>query len=268
MAFPSAIGCIVIGQSPIESGPHCQLVVDDHVCRIIPSYLYWQYKDDDNLQAFVDSYNSYAQEFAEWFCSLNLPIYTSDPVSGALLDWVGEGLYGYSRPVLGEGRQEELGPYNTWAFNELDFNGLRNISNATALRVNDDLYRRSLSWHFQKGDGRIFNVRYLKRRIMRWLIGENGIDPGIDQTYRISVSFGYCCQVNITLVIFKSVVLSGAFYNTFAFNETVNSAFNDLEIIVTQLGPQFDLGDKLKEAIDEGFLELPFQFNYVVTVQH
>lgn len=33
---------------------------------IIKSYLYTQYNDDDDLQAFVSAYNSMAQEIYAW----------------------------------------------------------------------------------------------------------------------------------------------------------------------------------------------------------
>lgn len=290
MAFPSAIGCIVIGLSPITSGGPCIDTESPLVARTIPAYLYWQYRDDDNLQAFVDSYNAMTQDYVDWYISLNLPIYTQSPITGAFLDWVGQGLYGYPRPVLGEGYQRLIGPLNTYSPNgfgvvnedgsferilAVGLNQRRILSNARAIRVNDDLYRRSIAWHFFKGYGHQFNVRYLKRRIMQWLTGPDGIDPKVDQTYRISVSFGACCQVNITLIIFKSVWQRGAVPNTITLNDrgaptrSYGSAIlNHNEIVVTIIGDQFEFGDQLKEAIDEGFLELPFQYNYVVTVQH
>ncbi len=267
MAFPSAIGCFVIGESSIESGGPCVETESPTVKRTIPSYLYWQYRDDDNLQAFVDAYNTLTQEFVDWFNSLNLPVYTAAPVIGALLDWVGRGLYGLGRPVLGSGHSRLEGPYDTWAFDTLAFNTRKTISDFTGEAVDDDVYRRVISWHYFKGDRRIFNVRYLKRRIMRFLTGVNGTDPGIDQTYRISVSFGACCQVNITLVRLRSTLLRGAIYNSFAFNSRTAAIFNDVEIVTTILGPQFDLAQVLKEAIDQGVLELPFQYTYVVIVQ-
>lgn len=260
----SAIGSFVIGFSPIGGGGEGSLTT--LLEKLIPSYLYWQYRDDDNLQAFVDSQNQLAQQFITWFCSLNLPIYTRDPVSGTLLDWVGEGLYGLPRPVLGTGANlPSRGPYNTWKFNTIkfssgDFRGAQFIPE----EVTDDVYRRILTWHFFKGDEKVFNVRWLKRRIMRFLTGLNGTDPGIDQTYRISVSFGVCCQVNITILRYSAKVTRSARYNTFRFNTT---RFNYINTTITSLGPPFDLGQVLKEAIDQGVLELPFQFTYVVNVQ-
>src|ERR1700739_1536949 len=76
---------------------------------IIPSYLYEEYNDDSDLQAFVSSYNTLAQTFLNTLVELNLPIYTSDVISGPLLDWVAEGLYGISRPSLFSGQSITVG---------------------------------------------------------------------------------------------------------------------------------------------------------------
>ena len=42
--------------------------------------------------------------------------------------------------------------------------------------VTDDVFKRILTWHFYKGDGKNFSVRWLKRRIWRFLQGANGTD--------------------------------------------------------------------------------------------
>src|SRR5215472_3249732 len=55
---------------------------------VIPSYLYQEYSDDEDLQGFVEAQNEMQQNYVDTFNALNLPIYTSYPVSGALLDWV------------------------------------------------------------------------------------------------------------------------------------------------------------------------------------
>ena len=46
--------------------------------QLLPSYIYQEYSDDDDLQAFAASYNSLAQQYINTLNSLNLPIYTSD----------------------------------------------------------------------------------------------------------------------------------------------------------------------------------------------
>jgi hypothetical protein len=84
----------------------------------IPAYLYEEYTDDDDLQAFFTAYNQWQQDFVDTFNGLNLPIYTQPKINGELLDWVGQGIYGYPRPTLSpftKGRM--IGPYNTYAYN-------------------------------------------------------------------------------------------------------------------------------------------------------
>ncbi len=227
--------------------------------QVIPSYLYQEYNDDDDLQAFTNSYNALGQQFIDTINALNLPIYTG--LSGALLDWVAQGLYGMARPYLSSGFIRQIGPYNTFAFDTLAFNQSSQVSNVSVQVTSDDIFKRILTWHFYKGDGKVFNVRWLKRRIMRFINGVNGTAPNVDQTYQVSVSFGLDYQVNITLID-KFVRLTGGVvydmfqFNTFAFNQTTYS---------TTSVPPLD-STYLIEGMQNGVLELPFQFTYVITV--
>lgn len=93
----------------------------------LKSYLYVQYNDDDDLQAFVEAYNALSQEIITWLAEANLPVYTGAPITGALLDWVAMGLYGQSRPTLPSGFNRNRGPFNSLEFNTLPFNGLETV---------------------------------------------------------------------------------------------------------------------------------------------
>jgi hypothetical protein len=194
---------------------------------VIPSYLYQQYTDDDDCQGFVDSQNIMQQDFVDTFNALNLPIYTGPIVQGLLLDWVGRGLYGMSRPALGQGYFNLYGPLNTWGCNflgppwfiydntmQVTF-GLNEIGLFGPFQVyltDDDTYRRILTWHFFKADTKYCDIRWLKRRIWRFLYCMDGkstdwawdpmvggphpsgvADPDdafIADTFQISVLFG------------------------------------------------------------------------------
>lgn len=184
--------------------------------KIIPSYLYEQYADDADIQALVDACNAIAQQYVDWFNTVMLPIYTGPVVAGDLLDWVAEGLYGFVRPVLPFGTSSNDGLYNALLFNELAFNE-SHVSNSSSFVTNDDTYRRVITWHFFKGDGHQFTIPWLKRRVMRFLLGTNGISYNVDQTYDVSVTFGIGGQVTITIPstyvyasIFQAAVESGA----------------------------------------------------------
>lgn len=197
--------------------------------KTIPSYLYWQYNDDQYLQAFVDAYNGMAQGYVDFFNTVNLPVYTGVPISGLLLDWVAAGLYGLTRPNMPLTDDQLIGPYNTATYDRLAYDELKKVLPSGYGPATDDIFKRVITWRYYKGDGQVFSVRWLKRRIMRFLTGVNGTDPGIDQTYDVSVAFGAGNTCTIT-------ILNG--------------------IGTSQL--QF--------GIESGVLELPFQFAYTVNI--
>ena len=228
----------------------------------IPSYLYFQYNDDEDLLAMVEAYNQSMQAIVDWFIGLNLPIYTNAPVSGALLDWVAEGLYGEARPVLPSAVSRDLGAFNTVPLNMLAFNARRIVAPSTFYATTDDIFRRVITWNFYKGDGRQFNVRWLKRRVMRFLLGENGTAPTIDQTYQVSVTFGVDSEVTIRLVSGVRNITRAALFNTFAFN---TRQYNQIDTTWTEYAPLLN-GEIFKAACDAGVLQLPFQFTWTVVI--
>lgn len=199
--------------------------------QTIKSYLYVEYNDDADLQALVDAYNTLQQQFVDLFNAINLPIYTGPLISGDLLDWVGQGIYDIKRPALPVGHDSVIGPLNTWALNTIPFNTRRVLSGTTYYVVNDDIYKRCMTWALYKGDGKHFTIRWLKRRTLRFLNGVNGTDPAFDNTYDISVS------------------LSGS-----AVAITINNSTNYPQAAVFQA------------AIAAEILELPFQFTFSVTL--
>lgn len=232
---------------------------------VIPSYLYQEYSDDDALQAFVAAYNTMAQQYVDWFNQVQLPVYTGALVSGALLDWVAAGLYGLARPLLPVGHDTVLGPFNTAQFNSIPFNARVNIP-ANYAATSDDAFKRILTWLFYKGDGHQFDIRWLKRRVMRFLYGVNGTDEGgttegVDQTYRVSVTFGPTGQVNINIAAGVSTITRSSMFNGFAFNTV---PFNDAAIIFVPF-PVLAAAAWLNSAVEAGVLNLPFQYTFVVT---
>lgn len=194
--------------------------------QIIPSVLYLQYRDDKYLQSFVDSYNSYSQEYVDTFVDLNFPIYNTK--TELLLDWVGANIYGIFRPVLSEGTAYTKGAINTWAFDSIAFNGRKRRSNSTYTPTTDDVYKRVITWHHWRGDGEYFNMAWLKRRIMRFLTNAD-----VSQTYDISVTF---------------------------------SGTNDVDISIPAASFETDIATIFKTALESGVLATPFQYQFNVTV--
>lgn len=230
--------------------------------NVLPSYLYQQYNDDGDLQAFVATFNQLAQNYVDTFNAINLPVYTGDIITGALLDWVAEGIYGLSRPALASGQYLTTGPFNTYQFNKWLLNKFKITGPDNIVVTTDDIFKRILTWHLYKGDGKIFSIRWLKRRIMRFLFGEDGTDPGVSETYQISVTFGPNGVVNINLLSSISEVTGGAILNRMLFNKL---RFNQLKTSITPLTPLPNVAI-FKEAVDSGALELPFQQSWNVII--
>ena len=235
--------------------------------KIIPSYVYSQYADDDNIQGFVAAYNTLAQQYLNTFLTLGLPLYPN--LTGALLDWVALGLYGYARPVLPSGHGNTTGPFNTWAFNTVVLNSRKVRGPANYYVTSDDVYIRCLNWNFFKGDGFRFTVEWLKRRVARFLFGPGAPAPPAQFTtwnydvagnYRISVTFGTENEVTIRIVNGIRSIVKGAIFNKFLFNTT---RFNYLQSSFVPYS-QPALAPVLKAAVQVGALNLPFQFSFVV----
>lgn len=233
--------------------------------KIIPSYLYQQYADDADLQALVTAYNTLAQQYLDWFNTVPLPVYTSEQLTGemaapipggsplafpfsvgglgnflqnpgtgsategGLLDWVAQGLYGYPRPVLSQTTYTSRGGFNTTPFNTALFGGFTRTPVGKYYIVNDDIYKRCLTWNFFKDDTLQFSSRWLKRRVARFLQGVNGVNIGTDDTSGISVQYGYTGTmprpVTLTQTVANGLTVRSAGYNSAPF---ARLAFNSI----------------------------------------
>lgn len=184
--FASAIGNFFIGESPIGSqlsgAPYAML------SQTIGSYLYFQYQDDPTLPAFIEAYNAMTQTYVTWFNTINLPVWTSPTISGPLLDWVANGIYGIPRPVLTTSSSSVTGPIATFAIATNPIAARTEVDSGTATIATDDIYKRVMTWNLYKGDGMQFTTAWLKRRIARFLAGQNGVDPGIEDTFNVSIA--------------------------------------------------------------------------------
>lgn len=156
---------------------------------ILPSYLYKEYADDDTLQAFVDAYNQLAQGYLDWFNLTPLAVYTSPNVNGALLDWIGQGLYGISRPVFSSLNTDvNTTAVNNFAINTMGVNSSTHSSSGTAILATDDYYKRTLTWYLYIGNSRHTNATNIRLRVARFLFGINGTDVTLSQAQAVSVT--------------------------------------------------------------------------------
>ncbi len=221
----------------------------------IPSYLYKEYDDDPDLQAFVFSYNQVSQTYLDWFNTINLPIYTG--LSAPLLDWVAEGLYGISRPTLysynflttGTFGKIEFGTYTYGTFDILE-----KITNVAV--TSDDIFKRIITWHFYKGDGKNVNTRWMKKRTARFLYGANGTDYQ-QPTSNISIMYSPTGQLTITILSGLAQIKNSNIFGRCGFGRTWGTPtppFGVVQAIVTQIQvPNAAL--QFCEGINNGVLE-------------
>lgn len=157
--------------------------------NVIPSYAYQQYADDDNIQAFISAYNQLTQGYLNWFNSTPLALYTSPNVTGQLLDWIGNGIYGIPRPVFSSLTTFFRGTaINNFPIDVMDIDGSIHSESGTAVLANDDFYKRTLTWHAYIGNGRMCNATVLRLRIARFLYGVNGTDITLSQAQNVSIT--------------------------------------------------------------------------------
>lgn len=234
------------------------------ITRTVPAYPYLEYNDDDDIRAFFDAYNALVQGYVDWFASIGLPIYTTNLITGTLLDWVAQTIYGQARPLLPSGRPRTVGPFNTWAFNTLAYNTRRLIGSANYFATSDDIFKRIITWNYYKGDGYVFDVSWLKRRIMRFLLGVSGTAPNIDNTYQISATFSAPNLVFINILNGVRSVRGGALFGRFAFNTT---RYNQLLSEFEQFAALTD-APVLVAAINARAVQLPFQYQFIVTIEN
>ena len=136
--------------------------------EIIKSYPYVQFADDENITAWFDAYNAYAQQYLDWFNNTPLAVYTRSEISGALLDWVANGVYGCYRTPIAFGNSRSIGPLNTYTPNYIPFNQGKELSDVTSFTMTDDIFKRVITWNFYKGDGVQLSIPWLKKRIARF----------------------------------------------------------------------------------------------------
>lgn len=216
------------------------------VTKTIPSYLYFQYLDDPDLPSLIASYNALTQGYVDWFTQINLPVYTG--LQGALLDWIGQGIYGLPRPslstttlngVIGQLASNyyhgATGPSSPTPNMVTALDTMQIYQTQTTYDTPDDIYKRVLTWWFFKGNGFVFTIPWLKQRIARFLYGVNGTNPSIPFTPDIGVTFNDgttppTCAISIA-----------------------NNSTNPIAIY-------------FKAAVENGVLSLPFRFQYTVTL--
>ena len=177
-----------------------------------------------------------SQGYLDEVNALNLPNYLDQ--TGSLLDWVGHSLYGQNRFDLPTLLPLLIGPYNTYVLNTMKFANTRRIEprGETVITITDLDYQRILQWNNYKGDGFYCTIRWVKRRVQRFLEGifsyESMLSPNPEETYQVSVQ-----------IIGFAVVI------------TLYTGVDSMSLAST-----------LQACILSKILEIPFQYNFSVVI--
>src|ERR1700677_4526539 len=156
---------------------------------ILPAFPYQWCADDTNICAFFTAYNQIAQSYLNWQNSTPLALYTSPNISGPLLDWIGQGIYGITRPVISTlSTSSVFAALDAVPLDTIAIDGSSSSSTGSAFLANDDFYKRLITWQTYIGDGRTFNAMVLRKRIARFLYGANGTDITASQAQAVSVA--------------------------------------------------------------------------------
>lgn len=227
-----------------------------NITTTIPCYPYLQWNDDPNVVAFFTAYNQLSQANLDAVNSYQLPIFLNQ--SGALLDWAASSIYGVFRPALSSGGPRPVGPYDTTIYNTQPYDGFRFEVSAANFVADDQTYRAIIQWNTFKGDGTAFTIRWLKRRVERFLSGN--IFP--DQTYDISVKFTTDTNVLITVSETNRSFAGGALFSSMTFSDF---AFNEVDTDPSTHSAT-PLARALQAAVNSGVLLLPFQYTFTVQI--
>ncbi|WP_258557194.1 hypothetical protein [Kluyvera ascorbata] len=127
--------------------------------------------------------------------------------------------------------------------------------------ASDDLFKRIMTWNFYKGDGFYFTIPWLKRRVLRFLTGVDGVDVVNDQRWSISVLFS---SSGATISIIKGYrkLTDSATFNASAFN---TRAFNQKSSVLIK-STEYEYAALFKQAFDSGLLHMPFYQPVTVTI--
>jgi hypothetical protein len=224
--------------------------------NVAPTYVYGEFSDDPDIQAFFSGLNTEGQGYVDWFNSTPLSVYTNENISGPLLDWVGAGVYGISRPSLSTLSTRSFGNYNSVAYDSLPYNTRRQVSSGTAQLASDDIYKRTLTWYTYLGDGRQMSIQWLRRRVARFIFGVNGTDVTADKFWQIGITE--------PAVAFPASY-GQAPYNTQAYNSRKNReipAAHALQIVL----PPGQISQQFQILLNAGYLALPFQVKFTVQI--
>lgn len=216
------------------------------------AYPYDEYSDDENVGAFFNAYNQLAAGYLQWYQQTQMAIYTQSTVTGKLLDWVGNNLYGVTRPII-PNQLSLVGPVNTTAVNAQAVNAAY-VQQGLASYVSDDIYKRMLTWVLYKGDGQQMSLIWIRRRIARFLYGANGGDITVDKIANVGLAL-------------SSDEWTGAWdtaiFNTLQFNEMRTLP---PRVVTATIPSGTGASSTFQQLVQAGMVPFPFQLSLEVAI--
>ena len=232
---------------------------------IIPAYPYQQYADDPNIVAFFNAYNTLAQQYLAWFNASPFAVYTLPTISGPLLDWIGNGIYGIARPTFTALLGKYVAGLNSSFVNRKPVDGFYKYKFGYGTLSSDDFYKRVLTWWFYLGDGRRFTIMSLRRKIARFIYGVDGGDITLSQVQSISITLTgfteYAIKAGTNSAPINAVALNWHKPHT-AHLLALASGQYLIEVPAAAGAASF----YFQQAFDQGILAFPFQYNATVIV--
>lgn len=222
----------------------------------IPAYLYQEFADDPDVQAFVTAGNGLLQGYLNWFLNTPLAVWTSPGVSGPLLDWTATNIYGTTRPVISISSSSSKGALATYPTATLVTAGFVLTQSGTDQIADDDLYKRTLTWILYRGDGKQATIEWLRRRIARFLYGVNGGDIDIGLITNISIG-----DTGTQII----APYGTAAYGTAYYGEIKKKTYTSGGILFITV-PNLIITPAFIALFQGGFLPAPFQMTYNFTI--
>lgn len=223
---------------------------------IVPAYVYTQYNDDEYVTAFFTAFNEMAQGYLDWFNETPLPVWTSPNVSGSLLDYIGNNIYGISRPVISTSGKTTSGELGTNVLGTHPMGTLSIVESGTAKIANDDIYKRVLTWTLFKGDGIQMSVEWIRKRIARFLYGVDGTDINVGLITNVSLTFPSFPYDSVTGELGTNILgihPMGVLYS---------KRLHDITITL----PSGTVSTVFYDLFQSGDLPMPFQMNFTVQI--
>lgn len=222
----------------------------------LQAYAYQEYADDEYVQAFVSAYNRISQGYLDWSNQNPLALYTKSNISGEMLDFVGNNLYGISRPVISTFSRTISGELGSNVLGDHTMGTLVITESGTAIVANDDIYKRTLTWYLYRGDGVQMSVEWIRRRIARFLYGVDGSDIDVGLISNVSITFPPFPIDSVTGQLGTNVLGThplGVLY------------FNKLHQATITV-PSLTVSNTFYDLFLSGYLSTPFQMAFTIQI--